>query len=108
MNTQTLKWRFSATILRFSTMNSSLLSFYQLIPPLGLPGNDEGRKIVEEAGGVTARCVAKIAIPRDRMASVVVAIVENFAKHQRRFSEKQNEDGANKLQEPRRSSDQET
>jgi hypothetical protein len=61
-----------------------LLSFYQLIPPLGVPGHEALRKQAEQAGGFLARCVAKIAIPKDRMPSIVTALVENLAKQQTR------------------------
>lgn len=64
--------------------NEFLISFYQLTPPLAIPGPEAMKENIERAGGIVARCVAKIAISKHRMPAIVAAMAQNVAKQQSR------------------------
>lgn len=66
-----------------------ILSFYQLIPPLSLPGPEALRKRLEEADGLHARCVARIAISKDRMPGFVSALAGNLEKQKEKTQKHQ-------------------
>jgi len=63
-----------------------LISFYQAFPLPVLDGGPEAtRKKIQELGGIPAQCIARIAIPKERMPAVVEAFVTNFKMYQERL-----------------------
>lgn len=83
------------------TPEEFLISFYQAFPPANLDGRDL-RETLEQAGGVPAQCVARVAITKDRMPAVVDAFVENL----RQFRNKQDPSSADSPAKEQMRSDQ--
>ena len=60
-----------------------VISFYQMtVPPKVDLGVEDLQKILAASGGVSMRCVGRIAISNGRMPSVVAALATSLARNQ--------------------------
>ena len=62
------------------------ITFFEIDPPLILPGHGDNEKKFKEIKSVKAKCVARILVSADRMPSIINALKENYDKFEVRAS----------------------
>ena len=76
-------------LIQHNDAGEFFLSFFDAPPPIVMPGpEEETKKKLAAISEQDAHCVARIGLSKDRMASVIGALAQNFARFSQRDKDK--------------------